>query len=77
MSEHTQDDMLAELVLLTQLLADKEQGRKFFKLFPDTGPVSFDKYPKHMDFFAAGASARERLFMAGNRVGKTEAGLTS
>lgn len=74
MHEATQDDMLAELVLLTQLLADKEQGRKFFKLFPDDGKFSHDKYPKHMEFFAAGASARERLFMAANRVGKTEAG---
>ena len=29
-------------------------------------------YAKHMAFMAAGASHRQRLFMAGNRVGKTE-----
>lgn len=29
-------------------------------------------YPRHMEFFKAGADFRERCFMAGNRVGKTE-----
>ncbi len=29
-------------------------------------------YPKHLEFFAAGAAHREQLFMAANRVGKTE-----
>lgn len=32
------------------------------------------KYPKHMEFFAAGASHRERCFMAANRVGKSFGG---
>lgn len=31
-----------------------------------------ESYHKHMDFMAAGADFRQRLFMAGNRVGKTE-----
>jgi len=31
-------------------------------------------YPKHLEFFAAGARFKERLFMAANRVGKSEAG---
>lgn len=33
-----------------------------------------DLYPRHMEFFRAGASYTERLFQAGNRVGKTVAG---
>lgn len=32
------------------------------------------KYPKHMEFFEAGAQYRERCFMAANRVGKTFGG---
>lgn len=32
------------------------------------------KYPQHMEFFGAGATYRERCFMAANRVGKTTAG---
>ena len=34
----------------------------------------FDAYPKQRDFFAMGAVKRERLLMAGNQLGKTEAG---
>lgn len=68
-------DLLQEAALLTKLLADKEAGRKFFKMFPDPPhQYSYDKYAKHLEFFAAGATYNERLFMAGNRVGKTEAG---
>lgn len=43
-------------------------------LFPDTGPCSREQYRKHIEFFAAGALYKERLFMAANRVGKTVAG---
>lgn len=32
------------------------------------------KYAKHMEFFRAGATHRERCFMAGNRVGKSFSG---
>lgn len=35
---------------------------------------SRDKYPKHMELFTAGATYRERCFMAANRVGKTLTG---
>lgn len=34
----------------------------------------FQPYPKQRDFFAAGKTHRERLFCAGNRVGKTTCG---
>jgi phage terminase large subunit-like protein len=57
------------------LLAEKarRQGqRKLFSYFPDEGPYRRELYAKHMEFFEAGASYRERCFMAANRIGKTE-----
>ena len=47
---------------------------KLHTLFPDEGPCRRELYPRHMEFLAAGATFRERLFMAGNRTGKTETG---
>jgi phage terminase large subunit-like protein len=61
---------------LIQVLEEKERRRKTRKLFsyyPETGPLRRELYPKHMQFLAAGATHVERLFMAANRVGKTEA----
>ena len=40
------------------------------QIFPDTGPLRRELYPKHMEHFAAGRDYKERLFMAGNRIGK-------
>lgn len=40
-------------------------------LFPDEGPYRRELYPKHLEFFEAGATERVRLLMAANRVGKT------
>jgi len=60
---------------LAEALAEKrrrEKGKKLFTYYPDTGPLRRELYPKHMEFFEAGAKFRERLFMAANRVGKTE-----
>lgn len=36
--------------------------------------ADYRPYPKQLDFHAAGAAHRERLFMAGNQLGKTWAG---
>lgn len=44
------------------------------RYFPDDGPLRRGLYPKHLAFFAAGARHRVRAFIAGNRVGKSEAG---
>jgi phage terminase large subunit-like protein len=44
------------------------------QFFPDEGPHRRELYPKHVEFFAAGAEFKERLFMAANRIGKSEAG---
>ena len=46
--------------------------RKLFDYFPDEGPLRRELYYKHLEFFEAGVVHRERLFLAANRVGKTE-----
>lgn len=60
---------------LAQLLAEMDRRirtRRIHAYYPDTGPLRRELYQKHLAFFEAGKSHRERLFMAGNRVGKTE-----
>ena len=72
---------------LLELLAEaktRAAQRKFYSFFPDedvldplTGEVAYHAragYTKHTEHFAAGATYRQRLFMAANRVGKTIAG---
>ena len=46
--------------------------RRIYRMYPDQGPLRRELYPRHMEFFAAGARYRERCFLAANRVGKTE-----
>lgn len=41
-------------------------------MYPAEGPLRRELYPRHMEFFKAGAQYRERCFMAANRIGKTE-----
>jgi len=61
--------------------------RALYRLYPDSGPLRRELYPRHMQFFAAGGEHdpietwcpegcngephRERLVLAANRVGKT------
>jgi phage terminase large subunit-like protein len=52
----------------------RRRRRKIDTLFQDGGQFRRALYPKHLEFFRAGAEHRERLFMAGNRCGKTVAG---
>jgi hypothetical protein len=47
---------------------------KVRRFFPDDGPLRRELYPRHLEFFSAAARFKERLFMAANRVGKSEAG---
>ena len=68
---------------------ERRDSGPFARYFPDCTPACADSespevadhaamcralYPKHQRFFAAGREFRERLFIAGNRVGKTAAG---
>src|SRR6516165_12482645 len=64
-------------LLLSPSMIEAELARRraaFVTLFPDSGPLGREFYQKHLEFFAAGATYKERLFMAANRVGKTVAG---
>lgn len=61
-----------EYMQILQIELAYQEGRKLWRYFPDRGPVRRDLYAKHLEFFQAGASHRERLFIAANRVGKTE-----
>ena len=42
------------------------------RYYPAIGPLRRELYPKQLVFFEAGKKHRERLFLAANRVGKTE-----
>lgn len=67
----------AEAASRAQLLLAEAQRRsqyRFRTFFPTTGPLGRDHYRQHMAFFGAGATHKERLFMAANRVGKSESG---
>jgi phage terminase large subunit-like protein len=55
-------------------LSRRPNTRKLYGMYPDEGPLRRELYPKHLEFFAAGAIHQERAFIAGNRVGKTAAG---
>jgi phage terminase large subunit-like protein len=48
------------------------EEHKIESFYPDSGPLRRELYPKHLQFFEAGATFAERCFMAANRVGKSE-----
>jgi phage terminase large subunit-like protein len=68
----TEDAKKRELLALIELRAQRANQRKIAQYYPDTGPLRRELYPKHLEFFKAGATYRERCFMAANRIGKTE-----
>jgi phage terminase large subunit-like protein len=61
-----------ELLRLDAELQRRTSRRKLWTYFPDYGPLRRELYPKHIAFFAAGMTHRQRLMLAANRVGKTE-----
>jgi phage terminase large subunit-like protein len=65
------DDMVRKM--LDMIATEREAARfgRFGRLFPDDGALARHHYPRHLDFFRAGARYRERCFLAANRVGKT------
>lgn len=69
LSPETRARLLREL--RTQRIRDEARLR-LQSYYPDGGPLRRELYPKHMQFFRAGAQHRERLMLAANRVGKTE-----
>lgn len=69
--QHLSTTQKAELLKLLEERKRRESRRQFYGLFPDDGPLRRELYPRHVEFFAAGLTEKERCFMAGNRVGKT------
>ena len=75
------DDLLARLspeeqetLHLAKLRVEREirhRDSPLAQLFTDDGPFRRDLYPHHVAFMSAGKTAKERMFLAGNRVGKT------
>jgi phage terminase large subunit-like protein len=61
----------SEVVALLDEINRRSRMLALRSMFPDGGPYARHMYPKHLEFFRAGAKYRERVFMAGNRVGKT------
>lgn len=69
----------AELLLALEEKARRQSWKLFSSLYPDEDRLNADgtvtharrKYQKHLEFFRAGASFRERCILAANRVGKT------
>jgi phage terminase large subunit-like protein len=61
-----------ELLLLLEERERRRRRRKLWTYYPESGPLRRALYPRHLDFFAAGARHRERLMLAANRIGKTE-----
>jgi len=49
------------------------QSCPFYFYFPDTGPLRRELYAKHVAFFAASHRYRQKLMLASNRSGKTQA----
>jgi phage terminase large subunit-like protein len=60
-----------ELVNLVEERQESLNREKLFQLYPNTGPLRRELYPKHCELFAAGIEHRERCMMAANRIGKT------
>ena len=60
-----------ELLMLKQVQAERKAKSKIDYCFPDKGERRRELYPKQMAFFKAGATHKQRLFMAANRVGKS------
>lgn len=65
-------EQLEEAIAIAEELALRKTRRKILTYFPDKGPLRRELYPKHVQFFEAGVTHRERLMLAANRVGKTE-----
>lgn len=64
-----QDDLERLMASIARTKAQRE-GYQMRAYFPAEGPYRRDLYVKHLAFMAAGKTHRERLFLAGNRVGK-------
>jgi phage terminase large subunit-like protein len=60
-----------QLLYLLEEKKRRSSQNKLATLYPETGPLRRELYPKHMEFFAAGLTYRERCAMCANRIGKS------
>jgi phage terminase large subunit-like protein len=70
----TYEEERQELLALLEAKELELRYNKFKYRFPDDGKYARVNYPKHTQFMNMGANHNMRLFMGGNRTGKTEAG---
>lgn len=64
-------ELKEELIDLLEEKARRAKLRKILTMYPDSGPLRRELYPKHLEFFSAGKTRRERALIAANRIGKT------
>ena len=60
-----------ELLMLQEAVTKRERQVHRNTYFPDKGPLRRELYPKHVQFMSKGLEYKFRLFMAGNRTGKS------
>ena len=61
----------AALDLMMREIERRTEAAALERLYPDTGPLRRELYPRYLSMFAAGAIHAERVCLGGNRVGKT------
>ncbi len=64
----------AELLKIAEgltVLRDRVRYNFIDTVFPDSGPLRRELYPKHVEFLNGGSKYGERLFSAANQIGKT------
>jgi phage terminase large subunit-like protein len=62
------------LMRLAREQRHRKTGNRISTIFPDDGKYRRELYKKHVAFLNGGSKFRVRLFMAANRIGKTETG---
>ena len=63
-----------QMAILERHLKGELAKWRIRQFFPDEGPLRRELYPRHLAFFRAGKTYREKAFVAANRIGKTIAG---
>lgn len=64
----------AKLVDVLRKLDDAKARTKFYRMFPDTGPLRRELYPKHCELIRTTTTHRFCGLLGGNGTGKTELG---
>lgn len=67
-------DPIRQYLALKTEVALRKKFNSIEQYYPDTGPLRRELYGKHIAFFYAGKTYRERCIVAANRIGKSELG---